>query len=187
MRERTLVGTVSALLVVMAAAILVAQGPDEAGVRVLVRATARTSAVLLCLALASWAPALAGALAPRRAAFVRSLAVSHGLHLLAVLELARLTDGANLLERASAGRIGGGVLAYVVILAGALWPRHRLVEAGLLWVWVSFMASYVPRAVHSPWTYGPIVVLLLASLGLRAAGAMATRAEAPPAPGDVAA
>src|SRR4029453_15241191 len=72
MRERTVVGTVSVALLLMTGALAAAEGLGEPGVRTIVRATARTSAVLLCLALASWAPALR-TLEAHRAALGRSL------------------------------------------------------------------------------------------------------------------
>ncbi len=165
-RDRTLAWT-APLLVAMCAGLALAYGVGEPGTRTIVRATARTSALLLCLALSSW---MIAGLAARRAGLVRSLAVSHGLHLAAVMGLAALTGGANLAERADPVTAIGGALAYVVLFSGALWPRHPAVEWGLLWVAVSFLAAYGPRAARQPWFYGPIVAALLVAVALRVAG-----------------
>lgn len=165
-RDRTLAWT-APLLVAMCVLLVIAAGIGEPGTRTIVRATARTSALLLCLALSSW---MIEALASRRAGLIRSLAVSHGLHLVAVLYLSALTGGANLAERADPVTAIGGALAYLVIFAGALRPRHPTVEWGLLWVAASFLAAYGPRAARQPWLYGPAVGALLVALALRIAG-----------------
>lgn len=170
-RDRTLAWT-APLLAAMCVAIALVAGIGEAGVRTMIRATARTSALLLCLALSSW---VFDGLARRRAGLIRSLAVSHGLHLVVVLWLAALTAGANFVERAAPVTVIGSVLAYVVIFAGAVRPRHPAVEWGLVWVAVSFLAAYGPRAAHRPWVYGPAVAALLASVALRIAGAFVRR------------
>jgi hypothetical protein len=162
-RDRTLIWTAS-LLVLMCVALAASAGTGEPGVRVLVRATARTSALFLCLALCSFP---VDALARRRSALVRSLAVSHGLHLVVVSWLAVLTRGANLMERAAPVTVIGSVLAYAVIAAGAFRPRHPFVEWGLVWVAVSFLAAYGPRAAQAPLVYGPAVIAIAFSLVLR--------------------
>lgn len=165
-RDRTLAWT-APLLSAMCLVLALVAGLGEPGTRTIVRATARTSALLLCLALSSW---MIEGLAARRVGLIRSLAVSHGLHLVAVMGLAALTGGANLAERAHPVTAIGGALAYVVIFAGALWPRHRAVEWGLLWVAVSFLAAYGPRAARLPSFYGPFVAALLVAVALRIAG-----------------
>jgi sulfoxide reductase heme-binding subunit YedZ len=177
--DRTLAWTAPALAV-MVLAFLTAEGAGETGVRAAVRATARTSAVLLCLALASHAFADGHGLARRRAGLVRSLAASHGLHLLVVLRLAWLTSGENLRARASIVNVAGSLLAYAVLAAAFFRPEHRWVDRGLLWVWVAFLAAYAPRALEQPRLYGPFVAALLAALALRAAGALARKPGAVP-------
>jgi hypothetical protein len=164
-RDHTLTWA-AGLVVAMCLAIVAIAGTGEPGVRVLVRATARTSALILCLALCSFAVA---ALARRRAGLVRSLAVSHGIHLAAVLWLAAVTGGANLRERAGIVNVVGGVLAYAVVFAGLFRPRHPFVEWGLAWVAVSFLFSYGVRAVGAPLVYGPVVAAILLCLALRVA------------------
>ena len=170
-RDRTLAWT-APLLVAMCVAVALVAGTGEPGVRAIIRATARTSALALCLALSSW---VVGPLGRRRVGLIRSLAVSHGLHLAAVLWLAALTGGANLTERADPVTAIGGLLAYVVIVAGAIRPGHPAVEWGLLWVAVSFLSAYGFRAAREPWIYGPAVAALLVSVALRIMRAFAPR------------
>jgi methionine sulfoxide reductase heme-binding subunit len=172
--DRTLAWTAPALAL-MVLGIVIGQGAGEAGVRMAVRATARTSAALLCLALVSHAFAEGHALARRRAGLVRSLAVSHGLHLLVVLRLAWLTSGANLRARASLVDAAGSLLAYAVLAAAFFRPEHRFVDRGLVWVWVAFMAAYGPRALRQPLLYGPFAGALVLALGVRLAAALARR------------
>jgi len=172
--DRTLAWTAPALAV-MVLAILTVQGAGEPGVRTAVRATARTSAALLCLALASHALADGHALVRRRAGLVRSLAVSHGLHLLVVLRLAWLTSGENLRARASVVNVAGSLLAYAVLAAAFFRPEHRWVDRGLVWVWAAFLAAYAPRAIREPFHYGPFVAALVVALAMRVAGAFARR------------
>jgi methionine sulfoxide reductase heme-binding subunit len=172
--DRTVAWTAPALAL-MVVGILIVQGPGETGIRTAVRATARTSAAFLCLALASRAFAEGRFLPRRRAGLVRSLAVSHGLHLLAVLQLAWLTAGANLRARASVLNVVGSLLAYAVLAAAFFRPDHRLVDRGLLWVWAAFMAAYGPRALRQPLLYGPFAGALVIALALRFAAALARR------------
>jgi hypothetical protein len=179
--DRTLAWTAPALAV-MVLAILAVQGAGEPGVRMAVRATARTSAALLCLALASHALAVGHALVRRRAGLVRSLAVSHGLHLLVVLRLAWLTSGESLRARASVVNVAGSLLAYAVLVAAFFRPEHRWVDRGLVWVWVAFLAAYAPRALREPLHYGPFVAALVAALMLRVAGGLARRPAAAAVP-----
>jgi methionine sulfoxide reductase heme-binding subunit len=177
--DRTLAWSVPALAV-MVLAILAVQGAGEPGVRTAVRATARTSAALLCLALASHAFADGHPLVRRRAGLVRSLAVSHGLHLLVVLRLAWLTSGESLRARASVVSVAGSLLAYAVLAAAFFRPEHRWVDRGLLWVWGAFLAAYAPRAIAQPLFYAPFAAALVAALVLRVAGALARRPVAVP-------
>jgi methionine sulfoxide reductase heme-binding subunit len=178
-RDRTLALTGPALGL-MVLTVLVARGAGEEGVRAAIRATARTSAAFLCLALAAPAFAAGHPLVRRRAGLVRSLAVSHGLHLVVVLWLACLTAGENLRARASAAAVAGSLLAYAVLALALFRPEHPWVDRGLVWVWVAFVAAYGPRALHQPLLYGPFVGALVVALGLRVAGALARRPLAAP-------
>jgi hypothetical protein len=168
-------------LVLMVAAILLTQGWGEPGVREVVRWTARTSLVFFCLAFASWGLAPWAWPARRRDGLLAALAVSHGLHLLAIAALAVHTDGANVAERAS--RLLGGALAYAVIFLAAWRPAGAWARWGLFWVWVVFLASYLPRAIASPLLYGPAVLALVLAMAIRLWGLLrarrATRLQSP--------
>jgi hypothetical protein len=129
---------------------------DGEGAAEAVRLTARVSLVFFCVALAS---AIAA-----RAPWLRSLAYSHGVHLLFVGVLALRTGGANLADRGYSVRLLGGMLAYAVIFYGAWRPTAKATTYGLFWVAIVFLASYVPRTMHAPWPYGISLVLLAAAL-----------------------
>src|SRR5262245_3011715 len=129
-------------LLMMVAVILLTQGWGEPGVRELVRWTARTSLAFFCLAFVSWGLAPTAWPARHRPGLLSALALSHGVHLLAIAALALHTGGANVAERAS--RLAGGALAYAVIFLGAWRPASAWVKWGSLWVWVVFLVSYLP-------------------------------------------
>lgn len=169
----------------MAALLLAVEGPDEAGVRALIRATARTSLVLFLAAfLASSArrlwrsPATAWLLRNRRYLGV-SFALSHGLHLLAIVGLARVWPD-SFWEKTSLVTLLGGGLGYVFVAAmaatssdaavGALGMRrwkllHRI---GAWYLFGIFLLNYGPAGFFSP-AYVPASAAVIAALGLRIA------------------
>lgn len=165
--SRRLVFITVPLLVSMAVAILALRGAGEEGSRQLIRWTARTSLVLFALAFV--APALPHVpwLRVQRGSLLVCLAASHGLHLIGIALLASATGGANLAERRGVLRLGGGVVAYLVIAAAAVRPDHPWVERGLWWVLIVFAAGYVPRAIASPVMYGGAVVILASIVAVR--------------------
>jgi hypothetical protein len=97
---------------------------------------------------------------------LQSLALSHGVHAVAIAALAWQTGGKNLVER-GAVVILGGTIAYVFILLGAVRPRSRIVSLGLFWTWGVFLVSYVPRALRMPLPYSFAVVLLVVAMVVR--------------------
>ena len=140
--------------------------------REVIRGTARSSFFFLCAALVT--EGRTWRLPPwlRRPVLLRSLAVSHTLHALAIATLAVQIDGRNLLERSSAINIFGGALAYAFIFWGALHPQSRLTSAGLVWIWGVFLFGYGTRALRMPLPYGFAVFLLLVVLALRVAASL---------------
>jgi hypothetical protein len=157
----------AAALAAGVALLVLLHGPGEPGVREVIRWTARASLLLACTALVAegrpaWLPAWAS-----RSQLLRGLALSHTVHVAAILALAVLVDGQNLVERSALVTVVGGALAYAAIYWGAYRPHSRLASAGLVWVWVAFMVSYVPRAVQEPWPFAAAVALLLAALVVR--------------------
>jgi methionine sulfoxide reductase heme-binding subunit len=167
-------------LLLMVALLLITHGFGEPGVREVVRWTARTSLLFFCVAFASWGLRPSTWAARHRPGLLTGLALSHGLHLLAIAALAWHTGGANVAERLS--RLLGGMLAYAAIALGAWRPAGPWARWGSFWVWIVFLASYVPRAMGSPNPFALGVALLVAALAVRLWGELRNSR-----PGDLAA
>lgn len=155
-------------------AILLIYGTGEAGVREVIRWTARSSVCLLCLAMAAYGAR--GRSWSHWTDVLRGLALSHGVHAIAVGTLAVLTGGRNLLERSAPLDVLGGALAYAFIFWGALAPQSRLAPVGLFWIWSVFLVSYGTRAIEKPMPYAFAVLLLAAAMLLRLWGRQAFQA-----------
>jgi hypothetical protein len=160
------------LLGLAVAAILLLHGTGEPGVREVIRWTARSSVCLLCLALAAEGVKGRGLEWRHWADVLRSLALSHAIHGVAVVALAFHTGGRNLLERSAPVDVLGGALAYAFIFWGAFKPRSRLVPAGLFWIWGVFLVSYGTRAIRMPMPFGFAVALLAAAMLVRLSGGL---------------
>ena len=158
----SIVGWSALAIALMIATLLVRAGTGEDGIRLVIRATARTSVILFTLAFAASAirrrwptPTSAWLLANRRYLGV-SFAVSHGAHLLAILALADWSLVRFVVDSGPAAVIGGGI-AYVLLAAmtatsfdrTAAWlgPRRwkRLHTVGAYYLWGS-SSSATPRA-----------------------------------------
>jgi hypothetical protein len=174
----------------MALATLAGHGGSEAGIRMVIRATARTSLALFLLAYTASALTrlggrrlLAWPLRNQRPLFL-AFAVSHAIHLAAIAAFARLHPE-SFRAAALASPVGGAV-AYAFIAAMAatsfdrtaawLGPRARgaLHFTGGLWIWVSFLVAFARRAPVSPGYWFP-VGLLAAAMALRLAGYLIER------------
>lgn len=172
----------AALVVVAAsAATLGVHGVGEEGIRAVIRLTARTSFVLFNAAFAAsalarrWPGRTTRWLLTNRRQVGVSFAVSHLVHLVAILALARLTP---VVEDAA---IIIAILGYVAIAAmtatsfdrTAAWlgPRRwrRLHLTAGYFIWFVFLASYLPRTILESAAYAPFVVVLVAVLALRLA------------------
>jgi len=181
-RGPALVGWSALVLGAMTALLLAVYGVSEDGGRVVIRATARTSLLFFAAAFAAtglrrlWrVPATAWLVRNRRYVGL-SFAVSHAIHLAAILALVETVPGfAGGVSPVTA--IGGG-LAYVLIAAMALTSndtalrrlgRRRWRALHLLGMWVVFgifTSSYLGRAIHNP-SYRPNAALLAAILIVR--------------------
>jgi DMSO/TMAO reductase YedYZ heme-binding membrane subunit len=176
------VGWSSLALVGMTAFLLAIYGTHEEGVRVVVRATARTSLIYFAAAFAAsglrrlWRAPLSAWLLRNRRYIGLSFAVSHAIHLGAILTLAATVPGfAANVSRVTA--IGGG-FGYVLIAGMVLTSndttvrrlgRRRWRALHLLGMWVVFgifVSSYLGRALHNP-NYVPHAALLAAALTVR--------------------
>jgi methionine sulfoxide reductase heme-binding subunit len=178
-----IVGWATLLLGAMIAAILAVAGTGEDAIRIVIRATARTSVVLFTAAFVAsalrraWPGSASGWLFANRRYLGVSFAVSHAFHLTAILALAGWSVSRMVAATSPVIAILGGV-AYLLILAmvatsfdrTAAWlgPRKwsRLHTIGVYWIWTIFFASFAPHAFTSP-LYVPFALLLVAALGIR--------------------
>jgi DMSO/TMAO reductase YedYZ heme-binding membrane subunit len=177
-----LLGTLSAGLLLMAAAVLV-WGPDAEGFRQLIRATARSSFVLFLLAFTAsaaarrWPGGLTRWQLANRRQIGLGFAVSHAIHAGAIAGFAR-ADPSGFAAATGPGNFVSGGLAYVFIVLMAatsfdgavrwLGPRRwRLLHlTGIYFLWVSFLITFGKRIPISIGYVVPVLVLLSA-LALR--------------------
>ena len=185
-----LIGTFALLLLAMSVLILTQAGTGEAGLRLLIRATARTSLVLFGAAFAAsslrslWRRPATGWLLRQRRYLGLSFAFSHALHLLAIIGLSLVLGDAF-----EAGLVtvifGGGAYVMIALMAATSSDRayawlgkrrwHRLHLVGVYWIWIIFANSYTARAVMAiargseSLAYVPVAILLWALLGVRVA------------------
>jgi hypothetical protein len=182
----TLVGCASLAVALMCAALIIAHGSGEVGLRTVVRNTARTSFIFFVSAFIAralhtlWQTRASLWLSDNQPYLYASFAASHLIHAAAIFALAAATHGESLAGRSATTLIGGGgSVAYLFIALAAApafpraatWigsrPRLNAVRAfGLYYVWVIFMFSYGGRAVQSSF-YMPFALTLVAALALR--------------------
>ncbi|HUI25534.1 MAG TPA: hypothetical protein VL403_05570 [Candidatus Kryptonia bacterium] len=170
-------------LLVIATAVLAANGSGEAGLRTLIRVSALTSLLLFSGAFTASAfnrllraPVSRWLLANRRYLGV-SFALSHTVHLVPIIVLASTVSD----FRANPTTLVFGGIGYVVLAAmtatsfdrTAAWlgPRawKRLHRFGVYYLWFIFAASYLPRVASSRW-YLFHSGVLMAALALRLYG-----------------
>ncbi len=189
-----LTGLLSLLLAAMALAFL-ALHPDVEGLRLVIRATARTSLMLFALGFSASALAqLAAGDATRwqrrnRRYLGASFAVSHAIHLAALIALAR-TDSALFWTLTNPANIGLAGTAYLFIAAmtatsfdrTARWlgaRRWRLLHlVGGWYIWLSFAASIGKRLPQGP-VYWAMMAAVIAVGAVRLI-AMSRRTKAMP-------
>src|SRR5512139_1710419 len=178
-----LVGWCALVLTGMAGAMLAWYGVGELGWRMVIRRTAETSFVLFlgvftASALArTWPSPLSRWMLRNRRYVGVSFAVSHTLHLIAILALARTLGDQFRFDRITL--LFGG-LAYVFIAAmtatsfdrTAAWlgPRawKQLHRIGVHYLWFIFALQYVGLLTRSLW-YAPFTAAVMAAMGLRVA------------------
>jgi DMSO/TMAO reductase YedYZ heme-binding membrane subunit len=179
---RAIVGWSALALGAMTALLLAIHGTGEEGLRVVVRATARTSLVFFAAAFAAsglrrlWRAPLSAYLLRNRRYVGLSFAISHAIHLVAILLLAAsVPDFVANVSRTTAirRRIGYLLIGAMVLTANDTAVRRlgrrrwrALYVTGLGVVFGIFLSSYGGRAVHNP-NFLPHAALLLAILILR--------------------
>lgn len=186
-----LVGWAALALGTMVLIVVAIAGTGEVGIRTLVRATARSSVVLFTLAFAAsalrrvWPSAPTRWLLANRRQFGVSFALSHLVHLLALLALFGWSLRRFVTESEGVTLVFGGV-AYVFIAAmtvtsfdrTAAWlgPRRwkRLHTTGAYYIWFIFALNFVALAFQSP-LYWPFAGMLVGSLALRIAAFLRAR------------
>lgn len=178
-----LTGLLSLLLAAMSLCFLVVHGWEVEGIRLAIRATARTSLVLFVLAftasaLAELVPTAATRWQRRNRRYLGvSFAVSHFIHLAAIIGLAAV-DRALFWKLTNLTTIALAGTAYLFIAAMAatsfdrtaawLGPRNwRVLHlVGGWYIWVSFAVA-VGKRVPLDRFYWPFAALLLAAAVLR--------------------
>jgi sulfoxide reductase heme-binding subunit YedZ len=179
-----LLAAASSLLLAMSLAIIAAM-PGVDGIRMLIRATARTSLLFFLLAFvaaaawALWPAAPTRWLRANRRYLGLSFAVSHGIHALAIFRLARV-DPALFHQLANSMTYLTGGLAYLYIVAmsatsfdrSAAWLGPRgwklLHGSGVFYLWISFIFSFGKRLGQGPF-YTMVLAVLVGALALRVA------------------
>ncbi len=161
------------------AVVYVSGGEGESGVRAAIRLTARTTVLLLLVIfpasamLRRWPGAATRWIVRNRRYLGLSLAVSHGYHALFIGWLYASGTAGDI----PAATVYGGGLGFAFLAAmaatsndasqralGANWRRLHL--AGIYWVWIVYVASYVPQAATNP--FAALIGLgLIGTLALR--------------------
>jgi sulfoxide reductase heme-binding subunit YedZ len=180
-----LVGWAALAVAALVAGVLASQGTGEAGIRAVIRATARSSLTLFVPVFAAsslralWrSPASAWLLRNRRYLGV-SFAVSHAFHLAGIVALATGYPDSFYEQVAPSTLVGGGIgYGFVAAMtatssdAAVRWlgPRRwRWLHRTGIWILFGiFTASYLPRAFASA-AYAPAALALLGALALRIA------------------
>ena len=178
-----IVGWATLAVLAIVGAILAFAGTDEAGIRMVIRATARTSVVLFSLAFAAssmrrrWPNTATRWILRNRRQLGVSFAVSHLIHLMAIFALAGWTWTGFLANTPTLTLVGGG-LAYVFIAlmtitsfdrtAAWLGPPawRKLHTTGSYAVWIIFAQNFFVQAFKSAF-YWPYAVLLAGAMALR--------------------
>ncbi|HKR62788.1 MAG TPA: hypothetical protein VJZ00_03565 [Thermoanaerobaculia bacterium] len=148
MTRRTLLIAGVAALLAMIAIVLAVNGTGEAGWRAVIRATARSSALCVALAIAR----------VRAREFQILLPVSHGLHYAAIGAVAVLTTVAN--AHINPISLIGGAAIYGLMLFNAVRP----LTPNLYILWIIFLIALGVNRGPSP-VY-PIAVMILVSAAL---------------------
>lgn len=173
-------------------ATIAVDGTGEDGVRAVIRLTARTSVLLFMTAFTAsalrrlWPTTATRWLMRRRRQIGLSFAVSHGLHLAAIVTLATRWPDVFWPNTSMVTIVFGGT-AYVFILLMALTSNDASVRmlggrrwsllhtTGMYVIWIIFLNSYAGRAVTSP-AFVPLALLVVGGFVLRLAS---RRAAAP--------
>ncbi|MBE9041839.1 hypothetical protein IQ235_13720 [Oscillatoriales cyanobacterium LEGE 11467] len=175
-----IVGYCALAIAIAIALILLIYGINEPSLRMVVRATARTSWVLFLAAFTAFslrqihANSLTRWMVDNYRYLVIAMAVSYGFHALAIAKLAIAIGDANFLYDP------GGLLGYLFILAMMVtsfdrfssWFDRRVVKVlhvvGMYYLWIAFTYTFINRLGVSMLFYLPFVIVLGLALLIRA-------------------
>jgi methionine sulfoxide reductase heme-binding subunit len=173
-----LVAAIAALLVIMAVGVVLVD-PGVPGIRSVIRLTARTSLLLFLLTFTAsaawrrWRGAWTRWQLANRRYLGLSFAVSHGLHLVAIIAFAQLApvqfDQASDPSTRFVGEIGYAFIVAMTVTSfdtSAAWLGRRawkiLHTTGAWYLWLVFLLSYLSRAVHDAHYWIGVAVVLFA-------------------------
>ena len=161
------------------ALILVANGINEAGFRMAIRFTARSSCVLFLLAFSASSLQRIGTiplsnwLLRNRRYLGLSMAVSHGFHAVAIAGVAILSSE-NMVRDNHGANLGYLFIILMTITSfkrpAAILGRHNwriLHTVGMYYLWLSFTAAFSERLGESWLFYAPWIAVLIFALILR--------------------
>ena len=160
---------------------------NEPGIHLLLRVTARTTFVLFFFAFTGnalrdlWPGVLSFWLARKRDWFLVAMAVSHSVHLAAIIMLEQATGWPRFYDhfRVAGIGLGGLVFVFIYVLAlralmrlsrneEALAPMPSKFEGAFLYaIWFVFAAGFVPRIVSGWPVYSLFGAAALAALIIR--------------------
>ena len=186
-----LLGLTSLVMAALAVWLASMRGFEVDGVRMVVRYTARTSLLFFCLAFSAsalhrlWSGAFTRWQLRNRRYLGLSFAVSHLIHLIAIVCFAVMAPPLFKEATSPASFIFGGV-GYAIIIAMAATSFDRTARAigprawrilhtsGSYYLWFQFMVSFGMRIPAMP-NYAWFVLPLLAVMALRVAAAVQAR------------
>lgn len=178
--QRWRIVTVASMGILIALiAIAIIYGYSEVALRIAIRLTARSSAILFVLAFVAnplrqfFSNSVTRWLRTNRRYLGLSMAVSQGFHALAIVGLAVLASDPHYYSN------HGGNLGYLFIVLMAATSFRRTAKAigdrwwyilhtvGMYYLWLAFTVTFADRLSESIVLYLPIVSLLVASLLIR--------------------
>ena len=175
----SIVGWSALAIDIMVSVIWLVHGINEQGMRIAIRATARTSCILFLSAFVAsalcriWSTPLTAWLLKNRRYLGLSFAVSHTYHAIAWSGLWFVTSGA--VPKFDPG----GTLGYILLIAmtitsfdrPAAWLGQRnwkiLHTVGMHFFWVAFTLEFSLRISKSMLIYLPLAILLILAIMLR--------------------
>jgi len=179
----TLTGMLSLAVALMAVGIAAAHQFDVEGMRAVIRATARTSLLLFCLAFSAaalhrvWPNGWTRWQRRNRRYLGVAFGVSHGVHAIAIVSLILVAP--ELVGSAASTDMlifGGLGYAFIVAMVATSFDRTAALLGPRAWrvlhwvsahfIWLSFVATFGKRTGANP-AYWSFIAILLAVLALR--------------------